>query len=303
VPSHLSLGQLDEQLKAFIIRTARHHAALTSRLPLISLMQPVGDQPAAVQTSVPLMYRSSVCGMPVPRSLVIQFDLQCVSPTKSTLNLPRLLERPSLPELLPATDVDGHDKDTQNHALNILAWISSHIMDRMFEPGSVESYVGYLKRLAGLDSGSDESHNAGKVDEKKIYAIAKAEAGYIILPGPDVISRDFSAHLPRILVADERVAVLRAAERLETTYLATGNIESAWAACARRADFETMCVQQDEYLPPARCTCLFEDRLNTVHFCNRCSKSLLCEDNATKDRRSGASIICTGCITKTSGGP
>jgi hypothetical protein len=302
VPSHIPLGELDEGLKAFIIRTARHHAGLTSKLPLISLLQPVGDQPAAVQTSVPLMYHFSTGGAPAPCILAIQFDLQCIPQAKTTLDLPRRFERPSLPDPLPAPDIGGHDEDTQKHALSVLAWISAHITDRVFEPGSVDSYVGYLKRLVGLDPGSNASH-AGKHDGKKIYAIAKAEAGYIILPGPDVISRDFSAHLPRILVADERVAVLRAAERLETTYLATGSIESAWAACARRADFETMCVQQDEYLPPARCTCLFEDRLNTVHFCNRCSKSLLCEDNATKDRRSGASIICTGCITKTSGGP
>lgn len=269
----------------------------------MSLMQPVGDQPAAVQTSVPLMYRSSMGGMPAPRSLVIHFDLQCIPPAKTTLDLPRLFERPSAPDLLPATEIGGYDEDTQTHALNTLAWISAHIMNRVFEPGSVDSYVAYLKRLAGLGSGSNDSHNAGKVDEKKIYAIAKAEAGYIILPGPDVVSRDCSAHLPRILVTDERIAVLRAAERLETTYLATGSIESAWAACARRADFETMCDQQDEFLPPARCTCLFEDRLNTVHFCNKCSKSLLCEDNATEDRRFGASIICADCITKTRGKP
>lgn len=270
-------------------------------LPLISLVQPVGDQPAAVQTSVPLMYRSSMGGMPAPRSLVIQFDLQCIPHAKITLDLPRLFERPSPPDLLPATEICGHDEDTQNHALNTLACISAHIMDRVFEPGSVDGYVAYLKRLAGLGSRPNESHNAGKVDEKKIYAIATAEAGYIILPGVNVVSRNISAHLPRILVPDERVAVLRAAERLETTYLATGSIESAWAACARRADFETMCDQQDDFLPPARCTCLFEDRLNTVHFCNRCSKSLLCEDNATEDLRFGASIICADCITKTRG--
>jgi hypothetical protein len=249
------------------------------------------------------MYRSSMGGMPAPRSLVIQLDLQCVPQAKTTLDLLRLFEQPNLHDLLPATDIGGHDEDTQDHALNVLAWISAHIMDRLFEPGSVESYVSYLKRLAGLGSGSNASHNAGKNDEKKIYAIAKAEAGYIILPGPDVVSRNIPAHLPRILVPDERVAVLRAAERLETTYLATGSIESACAACARRADFETMCDQQDECLPPARCTCLFEDRLNTVHFCNRCSKSLLCEDNATEDRRFGASIICADCIIKTRGKP
>lgn len=261
-------------------------------------MQPAGDQPAAVQTSVPLMYPSSMGGTPAPRSLVIQLDLQCIPPAKTTLDLPRLFERPVLPDLLPASGTGGYDEDTQKHALSVLAWISAHITDRVFEPNSVDSYVGYLKRLAGLGSGSSESRHTGKHDDNKIYAIVKAEAGYIILPGPDVVSRDFSVHLPRILVVDERAAVLRAAERLETTYLATGSIESAWAACAHRADFETMCVEEDEFLSPARCTCLFEDRLNTVHFCNRCSKSLLCEDNATVDRRFGASIICAGCVAE-----
>ena len=203
-----------------------------------------------------------------------------------------------MPELLPATETGGHDEDTQKHALNVLAWISAHIIDRVFEPGSVDSYVVYLKHLAGLGPGSNSSRHAGKHEEKKIYAIAKAESNYIILPGADVVSRDVSVHLPKILVVDERAAVLRAAERLETTYLATGSIESAWAACAHRADFETMCVEEDEFLSPARCTCLFEDRLNTVHFCNRCSKSLLCEDNATVDRRFGASIICAGCVAE-----
>jgi len=302
VPSHIPLGELDEELKAFIIRTARHHAGLTSKLPLISLLQPVGTQPAVVQTSVPLMYRSSMGGAPAPRNLVIQFDLQCIPQSKTTLDLPRRFERPNLPDLLPATDIGGHDEDTQKHALNVLTWISAHITDRVFEPGSIDSYVGYLKRLAGLGSGSDASHHAGTHVEKKIYAITKAEAGYIILPGPDVVSRDFAGRLPRILVADERAALLRAAERLETNYLTTGSIEFAWAACAHRADFETMCVEEDEFLSPARCTCLFAERLNTVHFCNKCSKSLLCEDNAT-ERRNGFSIICADCVAKTSGRP
>ena len=121
MPSHLSLGSLDEQLKAYIIRTARHHAALTSKLPLISLIRSVGDQPAAVQTSVPLMYRSSMGGTTAPRSLAIQLDLQCIPPAKTTLDLPRLFERPSAPDLLPATEIGGYDEDTQTHALNTLA--------------------------------------------------------------------------------------------------------------------------------------------------------------------------------------
>lgn len=129
----------------------------------------------------------------------------------------------------------------------MLAWISAHITDRVFEPDSVDSYVDYLKRLGCISPGSNNSRHAGKRDEKKIYGIKKAEAGYIIFTGPDVVSREFSGHLPRILVVDERAAVLRAAERLETTYLATGSIETAWAACAHRADFETMCVEQDEF--------------------------------------------------------
>lgn len=302
MPSHIPLGELDEQLKAFIIRTARHHAALVSKLPLISLTQPVGDQPAAVQTSVPFMSSSSMGEPPAPRSLIIEFDLQCVVPTKTTLDLPRRFERPSLPAVLPATEIGGHDEDTQNRALNVLAWISAHITERVFEPDSVDSYVGYLKRLACIGPGSNHSRHAGKHDEKKIYAIKRAEAGYIIFPGPDVVLREFSGHLPRILVVDEKTAVLRAAERLETTYLASGSIETAWAACAHRADFETMRVEQDEFLPPARCTCTFEERPNTVQFCNKCSKSLLCEDNAT-ERRFGLSILCADCVTKMGGKP
>lgn len=88
MPSHIPLGELDDQLKAFIIRTARHHATLVSKLPLTSLLQPVGDQPAAVQTSVPFMSRSSMGEPPAPRSLVIEYDLQCIAPSKTTLDLP-----------------------------------------------------------------------------------------------------------------------------------------------------------------------------------------------------------------------
>lgn len=112
MPSHVLLGELDEQLKAFIIRTARHHAVLMLKLPLISLIQPVGDQPAAVQTSVPFMSRSSTGEPPAPRSLVIEFDLQCIAPTKTTLDLPRCFERPSLPAVLPASEIGGYDEDT-----------------------------------------------------------------------------------------------------------------------------------------------------------------------------------------------
>ena len=78
----------------------------------MSLMQPVGDQPAAVQTSVPFMSRSSMGEPPAPRNLVIEFDLQCIAPTRTTLDLPRRFERPSLPAVLPATEIGGHDEDT-----------------------------------------------------------------------------------------------------------------------------------------------------------------------------------------------
>lgn len=172
----------------------------------------------------------------------------------------------------------------------------------MFEPGSVDSYVGYPKRLACIGSGPNNSRHADKHDEMKIYAIGIAEAGYIILPGPEVVPREFSGQLPRILVVDERAAVLRAVEPLETTYLATGSIETAWVEYAHRADFETIYVEQDEFLPPARCTCTFEERPDTIHFCDKCSKSLLCEDKAT-ERRFGLSILCAGCVTKIGGKP
>ena len=89
---------------------------------------------------------------------------------------------------------------------------------------------------------------------------------------------------------------------METTYLTTGSIETAWVACAHRADFETICVEQDEFLPSARCTCTFEERPNTIHFCDKCSKSLLCEDNAT-ERRFGLSILSADCVTKIGGKP
>ena len=85
------------------------------------------------------MHRSSIGEIPAPLILVIQFDLQCILSTRSTLDLPQLLEQPSLPDLLPATDADGHGGDIQNRALNVLAWISAHIVDREFRPGSVDS--------------------------------------------------------------------------------------------------------------------------------------------------------------------
>ena len=76
----------------------------------------------------------------------------------------------------------------------MLAWISAHIADRMFEPGSVDSYVGYLKRLACIDYGPNNSRHADKHDEMKIYSMGKAEAGYIILPSSCPARKSFHAY-------------------------------------------------------------------------------------------------------------
>jgi hypothetical protein len=60
-----------------------------------------------------------------------------------------------------------------------------------------------------------------------LFTISKAEAGYLISPSADVVSHISSGSLPGICVVDGTDALLRAIERLETVYLATGYIESA----------------------------------------------------------------------------
>ena len=293
-PAPFLLGKLDERLKDFIIRAARRHAGLKVKLPDITLSPPAGDRPLAVETTVPVMYRSSTDQKTNVRMHVLQLELERFPSTRSTLDIPSTFEGPKVPETSPARE--DFDEDAQNHAFRILAWISAHTMDRVFEPGSLESYVDYLKGLACLGSRIDQDvpGHGGIYGGMDLFTIAVADAGYVLSPSTVAISHISSGSLPKICVPAKRDALLRAIERLETVYLTTSKIESAWKECARRSDFETDCIWEDEPLPQSRCTCTFAERLNTVHLCNRCNRSLLCGDNAT-EHESYAEIICASC--------
>jgi hypothetical protein len=228
VPSDTSLGEVDEQLKKFIVDTARRRAAQTTRLPDIIVLKSPDAQLAAAQVTVRVLYRSSPTGTLEVRDHVIRLQFQRVPKAGCTLDIPSIFE---IPVTVPwtATDLGGHDQDMQRRTFRVLDWISAHTLDRIFEPGSLDSYVEFLKRLACLGSSFDQEvpGHGGIYGGNNLFTISKAEAGYLISPSADVVSHISSGSLPGICVVDGTDALLRAIERLETVYLATGYIESA----------------------------------------------------------------------------
>jgi hypothetical protein len=283
VPSHILLGELDERLKTFIIDTARRHVAQTTRLPAIFVTVPVDGQPITVKTTVHVLSRSHTSEMPEVRSHVIELEFQRIPRAKCTLEIPATFELPHLPMLRPASDIGGHDEETQQRAFRVLSWISAHTIHRVFEPDSFDSYVDYLKRLACLGSSSNQeiSGHGGLYGGNNLFTIQNFDAWFLISPSVDVVSDISSGYLPKICVVDKADALLRA-------------IESAWEACAHRSDFETECVDSDETLLPSRCTCTFPERTNIIHRCDKCHQSFLCSDNAAQHAYD-VHTVCTGC--------
>lgn len=231
------------------------------------------------------------------QSLSIELELERVPDSEKKLDVPAGFELP-VREYQPASDTGGYGKSAQDRAITVLTWISAHTHGRVFEEGSLDAYIEYLKGLACLD-GRDDQHLPGlgrRYGGQNFFTISRTAASYTLSLSAHVAAHIILGHLPRICVIDNRAALFRVLERLETVYFATGEIESAWEAASHRADFEFEADQNGEVPHASRCTCTFPERPKTVHLCDLCGKSLLCEQNAAKS--SAVQILCVDCVNE-----
>jgi hypothetical protein len=266
----VQLSRIDDNLKEFITATASRHAGIaTHRLAATEVCLPTGDLLARVQTTASVIFRSSLSDDKIDvhtRTIIIPLAW---IPDEEAAETPSIF-------LLPAKPTKYHLKGKQNigfnrelidKAVKTLQWVQSHVHTKVFATAeSPDEYVSHLIRLSCL--GTAPGRSVAKHDGHELFTISHSikSLGYHVSPSPTVQAA-CGGSLPDITLPESRAAVLRVIERLETIFLATGDLQEAWDAACHRGDIEidTGIREDDDDTFSVNCNCTFAQRPNTVH--------------------------------------
>jgi hypothetical protein len=298
----VQLSRIDDNLKEFITATASRHAGIaTHQLAATEVCLPSGDLLARVQTTASVVFRSSLSDEKIDvhtRTIIIPLAW---IPVEEAPETPSIFLLPTKPTKYPTNKQNiGFTRELIARAIKTLQWVQSHVHAKVFATTeSLDEYVSHLIRISCL--GTTPGRSVAKHGGHELFTILHSVKGlgYHVSPS-STVQAACGGSVPAIVLPESRAAVLRVIERLETVFLATGDLQKAWDAACHRGDIETDGSREDDDDTfSANCNCTFAQRPNTVHKCDKCCKSILC-DSQYQSSTHGAlpRILCVECTPK-----